>query len=211
MEIGTKALEDLIWMSYRYCIGRKTIAASSHAGTIADIIFKNPKFLSKDRLEIIVEDIRRSIFDVIKWNKHVKVEGHYAVDNWSWDFYSELLLASQKCPYPCEAIYYIDITTRNVTWYRDENSINKYAESFDYMYHDLISWVKLANALDETCHKDITVNIEGKEHIIRCFPYVARIQGKYEQVWASLDRDAGSNITMQGYVIPELIIKIEDI
>ena len=27
--------EDLIWMSYRYCIGRHTIAASMHAGEIA--------------------------------------------------------------------------------------------------------------------------------------------------------------------------------
>ena len=27
--------EDLLWMSYRYYIGRKTIAASAHAGNIA--------------------------------------------------------------------------------------------------------------------------------------------------------------------------------
>lgn len=212
IEISPKNLEDLIWMSYRYCIGRRTAAASMHAGTIAELIFNNLDIFTEERRKVIVEDIRRSILDVIKWNKHIKIEGHYAVDNWSWDFYSALLIASKECPFPSEAIYYIDIAARNVTWYRDENSINdKYAESFDSMYNDLIPWVKLANALDESCHKDITVNIEGDERIIHCFPYVAYTQGEYKQVWASLEIDAGSNITKQGYIIPEKIKKIENI
>lgn len=216
IKISPNKLEDLIWMSYRYCIGRRTAAASMHAGTIADLIFNNLDIFNKERREVIAEDIRRSILDVIKWNKHIKVEDHYSVDNWSWDFYSALLLASQECPYPREAIYHVDIASRNVTWYRDDSSVNdKYAESFDGMYHDLIPWVKLANALDESCHKDITVNVEGQDskydNTIRCFSYAARTQAEYTLVWASLDQDAGSNITMQGYVIPEMITKIENV
>lgn len=213
LEIDPKKLEDLIWMSYRYCIGRKTIAASTHAGTVADIIFKNPNLLTQDRKEFMAQDIRQCILDTLKWNKRIRFENNYHWYNTNWDFYTLLLEGMSECPYPSEARYVIDMEKRTLSWEKygfrhNEVEIN---DKPDDMYDDLIGWVKLANALDETCHKDITVRVEGKEHTIRCFPYVARTQGEYKQVWASLDKDAGSNITQQGYVIPELITNIDNI
>lgn len=212
LEIDPKKLEDLIWMSYRYCIGRKTIAASSHAGTVADIIFKNPNLLSKDRMEFMAQDIRQCILDILKWNKRIRFENNYHWYNTNWDFYTLLLEGMSECPYPTEARYVIDMEKRTLSWekYGFRHNEVEVLDKVDDMYNDLIGWVKLANALDETCHKDITVNVEGKEHTIRCFPYVARTQGEYKQVWASLDKDAGSNITQQGYVIPELITNIDN-
>lgn len=211
LELDPKKLEDLIWMSYRYCIGRKTIAASAHAGTVADIIFKNPNLLSKDRREFMAQDIRRSVLDILKWNKRIRFENNYYLD-FDWDFYALLLEGMSECPYPSEARYVIDMDKRTLSWekYGFRHNEVEVFDKPDDMYDDLIVWMKLANALDETCHKDITVNVEGKEHTIRCFPYVARTQGEYKQVWASLDRDAGSNITMQGYVIPEMITNLDN-
>ena len=62
--------EDLIWMSYRYCIGRKTIAASMHAGNIAKNVYN---VFSKERQTFMAHDIRREINDYVTWMKNVKV------------------------------------------------------------------------------------------------------------------------------------------
>lgn len=213
IEISPKNLEDLIWMSYRYCIGRKTIAAASHVGTIADIIFKNPDLLSKDRKEFMAGDIRQCILDTLKWNKRIRFENNYQWYNTNWDFYSLLLEGMSECPYPSEARYVIDMEKRTLSWekYESRHNETEILDKPDDMYNDLIGWVKLANALDETCHKDITVNVEGEDRVIRCFPYVAYTKGEYKQVWASIEHDANSNITLQGYIIPEKIKKIENI
>ena len=217
IEISPKKLEDFIWMSYRYCIGRKTAAANMHAGTIAELIFKNPNLLTKERKEFMAQDIRQCILDTLKWNKRLRFENNYHWHNTNWDFYTLLLEGMSECPYPAEARYVIDMEKRTLSWekYGFRHNEAETLDKVDDMYDDLIGWVKLANALDESCHKDITVNIEGQDckydRIIRCFPYTARTQGEYTLVWASLEKDAGSNITMQGYIIPEMITKIEDV
>ena len=221
IEISPKNLEDFIWMSYRYCIGRRTAAAHAHAGAIADIIFKNPDLLSKERREFMAQDIRQSILDTLKWNKRIRFENNYHWHNTNWDFYTLLLDGMSECPYPLEARYVIDMEKRTLSWEKLENAVIDYTDRRlsvdkpDDMYDDLIVWVKLANALDESCHKDVTINVEGQDRkydrTIRCFPYAARTQGEYMLVWASLEKDAGLNITMQGYIIPEMITKIEDV
>ena len=207
--VSNKSMEDFIWMSYRYCIGRKTIAASAHAGTIADIIFKNPDLLSKDRREMMAVDIRQNILDVIRWNKRIRIRNHYGSAD--WDFYALLLEGMNECPYPKEAIFCIDMETRTLTWEKAGNITTECSDRPDDMYHDLIVWMKLANALDESCHRDIIVNFNGEEKTIRCFPYTVWTQGEYKRVWASMEKDANSNITQQGYVIPELITNIDNI
>ena len=209
LEIDPRSLEDLIWMSYRYCIGRKTATASMHAGAVADIIFKNPNLLTKERKEFMAQDIRQSILDALRWNKRIRLENNYC--NTNWDFYALLLEGMNECPYPNEARYVIDMEARTLSWEKGGWNVTDSTDKPDDMYCDLIGWVKLANALDETCHKDIIVNHEGQEKVIRCFPYTAKTQGEYKRVWASLEKDAGSNITMQGYVIPELITNIDNI
>lgn len=50
--------EDLIWMSYRYCIGRHTIAACSHAHDIAKNHYRR---LSDSQAEMMARDIRNEI------------------------------------------------------------------------------------------------------------------------------------------------------
>ena len=207
----SRDIEDFIWMSYRYCIGRKTIAASVHAGTIAELIFKNPNILTDDRKIFMAQDIRQCILDTIRWNKFIKIENHY--NRVDWDVYSAILEASIECPFPNEVTYIVDMEKKVVTWKRFDigtNNINEF-DKFDDMYHELIPWVKLANALDKTCHKDVVVKLGDETRTIRCFPYTAYSEGKYKSVFASIEFDANSGISTQGYVIPENILQINDI
>ena len=51
--LDNKAMEDFIWMSYRYCIGRKTIAAATHADTIREFINNNPVFFTSASFGLI--------------------------------------------------------------------------------------------------------------------------------------------------------------
>ena len=55
-------LEDLIWMSYRYCIGRHTLAATMHAGHIAQNSYHA---IPDDRKEFMAHDIRREINEAL--------------------------------------------------------------------------------------------------------------------------------------------------
>ena len=114
LEIDPRSLEDLIWMSYRYCIGRKTATASMHAGTVADIIFKNPNLLTKERKEFMAQDIRQCILDTLRWNKRIRLENNHWDTN--WDFYALLLEGMNECPYPNEARYVIDMEARTLSW-----------------------------------------------------------------------------------------------
>lgn len=61
--------EDCIWMSYRYCIGRHTIASQMHASNIAKFNYKK---LSKSQMERMSEDINREIFYNLKFSNLLK-------------------------------------------------------------------------------------------------------------------------------------------
>ena len=204
--ISADTLEDFIWMSYRYCIGRHTIAASSHAGSIADLIFKNLDKFEKEKLEFMASDIRQCILDSIRFNSYIKVVNQCS--NPDWDFYSELLLASMRCPKAREVKYIIDFEKKEVRW-EELAKYEEHWEHFDHMYNDLMPWVKLANALDSKCHKKVTAQINNRFETEECFPYVAEYHGVYMKVWASVKHDANSLIYMQRYMNPDMIIKIE--
>ena len=61
--------ETCIWMSYRYAIGRKTIAATSHAYDIAH----NMDWIPKARWQFTGIDILREINFHIRCYKNIKV------------------------------------------------------------------------------------------------------------------------------------------
>jgi len=65
--------ENLIWMSYRYCIGRKSIAAHSHAGDIASNSYGH---FSEDRERFMAHDIRREINSIMNFSRHAQVHDY---------------------------------------------------------------------------------------------------------------------------------------
>lgn len=62
---GLPFSEDYIFMSYRYCIGRHTIAAHYHATTIAQDVYGK---ISDERMQFNSEDICSCIYDQL----HIK-------------------------------------------------------------------------------------------------------------------------------------------
>ena len=68
-------IDDMIWMSYRYCIGRHTIAAAMHAPQLAQFIAVND--ISEQRRQFYAKDILSSINDVLRLHDDVRVDGFY--------------------------------------------------------------------------------------------------------------------------------------
>ena len=62
--------EDYLWMSWRYCIGRHTIAAHYHAGTIARDAYGK---LSDERSQFNSEDICQQIHDCLHVHNFVNM------------------------------------------------------------------------------------------------------------------------------------------
>lgn len=208
--------EDLIWMSYRYCIGRKTIAASMHAGNIAKSVYG---VLSKERQRFMAHDIRREINDRITWLKNIKVvdfRHHITQDGLSSILYRIL---EKYGPTPFEWVI-------NDVRYEVENDIvsmdkfeegvpNTYDNILTY-YGDLIGWIKLANLLDDECHKIVVVvGDEGEIYEHKCFPY-PYIYKAYDggitlgKRWVPIERFL-ENPFVETYVASEFITEIKNI
>ena len=190
--IAPNKMEDFIWMSYRYCIGRHTGAAANHAETIHKLLVDNPDLLSEERKEFMVKDIRQSINDVINWKKNVNVEFG------DFDAFSRLL-------YALDGVF--STMVHKLDWTVGPNQIvyaetSKHSlepwESFESEYTDLIGWVRLANFLDKSCHKKIIVEYNGerKEYIIYSYPKL------YSSFYCSHDRGKSCNSVFRiGFIL----------
>lgn len=59
--------EDSLWMSWRYCIGRHTIAAHARARDIAEFITKHDLYNNHERRKFWASDIINEISMCIRW------------------------------------------------------------------------------------------------------------------------------------------------
>ena len=198
VKINNEALIDFIWMSSRYCIGRSSIAACYHPNTIAEILLKNPKCISPERLEFFAYDIRSEIMEQLRWRDCIKEEGY----NRDWDAYTECLCKEEGT---VNKVFHIDNNTKEIKV--SENPEMRHR--IDNNYTDLIPWVKLANWLDKKNHKIVTVEYEENGEIItsekECYHFPAKIEGEYVKVWQSVDMFSIN----QMYIIPEYIKDIK--
>lgn len=153
--------EDYLFMSWRYCIGRHTIASHCHASTIAQDAYGK---LSKERSQFNSEDINREIYDCL----HVK-------DFIDFGWYGNIPKTHFK---PLDVVYSIfdmenidseeevrRIKSIAIDWNRENNSFdysiyyfNKDDKNKDYGrsmndIYDLEVWQKLANLFDIDGHK----------------------------------------------------------
>lgn len=153
--------EDYIFMSYRYCIGRHTIAAHYHATTIAQDVYGK---ISDERMQFNSEDICSCIYDQL----HTK-------DFIDFGWYGNIPKTHFK---PLDVVYSIfakegidceekmkSIKTIAIDWDKDKDDFvysiyyfNENDKSKDYgrSMHDigdLEVWQKLANLFDKASHK----------------------------------------------------------
>ena len=196
--ISNDRMEDFIWMSYRYCIGRHTIAAAYHADVIRGLIMDNPDCLSENRKAFMAIDIRRQINDLVCWRSNVHVDGPRDADLYSLILYK----GSEK---PNEKVkFYVDEFYNTVTTEPCED--DKYVP-YDKDYEDIIRWIKLANILDKSTHKIITTNFNGELKDVECYPYPYKgDNGVYVTKWTSPEK----TLVNDSYLADEYIVEIKD-
>lgn len=200
INISNSSLEDMIWMSYRYCIGRHTIAAAHHAETIHRVIRSNPDLMSDERREFNARDIRDEVNSQIAYRSNVYIDGCG-----NFDAFSLLLIEGSKYRDRRDIEFVLHSYTNELTI--KENSDCSYT-AFDRDYIDLIPWVRLANYLDKKCHRKITVHFNGEDKEFICYQYPKKgSDGSYKMVWSDLDND----VTMERWLEEEYITKIEEI
>lgn len=198
--LSSKVVEDFIWMSLRYCIGRRTGAAIGHANTIMQIMHKYSHKFTKERKQLIIDDIRSEINLVLARQKNICLDSYS--DN---DIFSLLFYSIEENEDTTNFIYTIDANRMRLLKERRIGDSIKPWESFEDLYIDLISWVKLANYLDEDSYYKVTTEYQGKteEHI--CYAYPIKIGNSYTRVFSSVLEVSDK------YIAPEYMIKVESI
>lgn len=169
---------DMLWMSARYCIGRHTIAAASHAGNIIKNYYNR---LDEARRENLADDIHEHIYDVL----HMGGLG-FSVDD-SYRRYNVGMLNGRMKPLKTliDAVQSLGLDdemlkrirgikvsynfdTRNFEYNTD---FSDYSRSSSFGIDDLVTWHNTAMCLDKHNHKAI---ITTTDEFFLCFPALFR-------------------------------------
>ena len=151
--------ETCIWMSYRYAIGRKSIASVTHAQDIA----KHIDWIPEDRWEFTAKDITREINEKIRWWDNVEFVSY---DNGNYDAFTVIFRwfidNPQKNPVEFfnTSKWYINCDTGEVdtiTDYTPDKSKVIVKHNIFHEYTDYSGWVRLAIVLR---NKPVTVEVE---------------------------------------------------
>lgn len=202
--------EDLIWMSTRYCIGRGSIAAVSHAHKIARNCYNQMADVFKEKL---AEDIRREIDSKLKWFGNIQINNITSdVDN---DCAFLICDALSKTD-PEEILwkdtkFVVDKLEKTVT---KTTSLDCATQKITMILQDYLPWSKLANALDKKKHKMLVIKNGDSIETKICFPYIiecysAETNYSYMIAWCSIDRYLSTSIDT--YIDPNSIVEIKDI
>lgn len=146
---------DNIYMSYRYCIGRHTIAAHCHAGDIANNAYGR---MTKERMQFMSKDINQEIYS------HLHVHDWFLIDCvWNRNGYRPLDILYQclndiglknyddiKKIKGIECYYTKEGELKTDVYYYNDGKFN-YKSFMDVK--DLEVWQRLANLFDIDNHK----------------------------------------------------------
>lgn len=195
--------EDLIWMSYRYCIGRKTIAAHCHANNIVSVVDK----LSIERRRFMAKDIRMSINDTIRWKHNIHDDG-YTNKYDALTLIYKYLLEHPEIEDDTKFKFNVNTDNGNVNVEPFTNDKGYYMESIYDLYNDFGVWIDLANYLDDENY--VVVKAQNKDNIeeYKSFlsPYV--FQKKIKFIYKGCDCYK-KNPYICSYINPEYIIEVK--
>ena len=166
--------ETCIWMSYRYAIGRKSIASVSHAEDIA----RHIDWIPEDRREFTARDIIREINDKIKWYKNIHIDSY---TNDECDIFTVIfewfLNNPQEDPqkFFAEHEWYVNLSKGEVVAQERENPPQRekygyYQDDIFTDYHNYKGWVNLAKFLKGTTH-NVTVYYDGETKVMPCIEW----------------------------------------
>lgn len=152
--------EDFVWMSYRYCIGRHTIAAHYHATTIAQNVYGK---ISDERMQFNSEDMCSCIYDNLQYKDFIDFGWYGNIPKRHFKPLDVVYSIFAKEGIDCEEKVK-NIKTIAIDWNKDKNDFdysiyyfNENDKNKDYgrsMWDisDLEVWQKLANLFDRECH-----------------------------------------------------------
>ena len=193
--------DDLIWMSVRYCVGRKTIAAATHARNLISIVH----YLPKDRREFLAMDIRREINSQLNWKKNLTVNDYSY--NPKWDAYTLLCKYLESNPdiNDYEYDFTIDVNTGDVTHIKREEALQDHSKTLLDL-SDYTPWIKLANYLDESSYFTIKAEMDGEKiEMNDVFEYIDSYNGK---ILYTTKSQFEKNSYTTSYIAPEYIKEI---
>lgn len=170
----TRYEEDCVFMSYRYCIGRHTIASHCHAEDIARNAYGR---MTPERTQFISDDINNEIHSQLHYGNFVDM---------GW--YGNIPKTHFK---PLDVLYSIlnKESINSLEKFRQIKSIaidwNREKQDYDYSIYyfqdndknkdlgrslwditDLEVWQQLANLFDLNSHKLAKVKVDGEEKIV---------------------------------------------
>lgn len=191
--------ETCMWMSYRYAIGRHTIAASMHANDIATHFFYR---LSNDRKEFTAFDIAREIDNDLRWQFNLFIE----YPNLNVNYYPYEILMNFIKKYNIKDLDEFNKFDRIDYDCSTEEFKVKYVSSYIDAYHsspigeeqheiydkkrnyntidldDLLHWQMLAACFDVKRLKVVKTLYEGKEEEHICFKSYSKQYGKATEI-----------------------------
>ena len=125
--------ETLIWMSYRYAIGRHTIASCTHAGDIAENSYER-LLLTPNKMQFMSKDINEEILRCLEWQPY-----HFTVDRSTFETHEISPLN----------LFYEFINSIEIT---DFNELNKYESITAVKRNNKIEFDIVLKDNEETCY-----------------------------------------------------------
>lgn len=150
-------MDDCVWMSYRYCIGRHTIAAHSHAADIANNIYDPAE---KDRLAFYAKDINQEIYNILHINNFLDCDYVYNIPKEKFKPLEILYRGFKECGIDNSdklkklktlEVYYEHSTGE----FKYRAIMHQYVDNYRSLWdiQDLEVWQQLANLFDLNGHK----------------------------------------------------------
>lgn len=139
-------IDDMIWMSYRYCIGRKSIASQMHAPNLTVFINKNKHLISRERRVRAGWDILSEINDKLRFYPDLQIHGQHK------DIMTILLLSR------------MDKDCKTIIHEHGDVTYEKMEQTAPYSWRDeipdLMNWYVFAKWL----LGGLTITIDGKDY-----------------------------------------------
>lgn len=159
--------ESLLYMSYRYAIGRHTIHSHCHAGDILENFYERLK-LTPERMAFNSKDMNDSIEENLRWGADVFIENkNYSKNIFPYELYIKAINREKELNPDFDMNSYkkieIYVDTNNeyidhyIKYYTEEDSDKQPQYRMDSLVNDLAIWNNVAKCLDLSQHHHVKV------------------------------------------------------
>ena len=205
---------DAMWMSYRYAIGRHSIASVTHAGQLVQAVYHR---LTEKR-DFTAYDMRREINRSLEFSINFGLdlfvpERHYDPLKILYQFSlrPEVLDAGGFLNYLQNNRVTVSMQNQQYAFHVDEPYYKRELHFMDIQ--DLIVWANAANALDNSRHFIATVEYNGRTEKMEVFEYFAFHRNEHNEYDLTIEfAPVGhylANPQLNSWIAREYIKKLE--